>query len=99
MEWQNDRGSTPKKGKFKSYQTVVQRKLQGMHDKWLEKRDEKIQGFADSDNSKQFFNAFKMVYGPSKSSSGPLLSADGTSSSRARLLQLTLLYLTRSANY
>ena len=49
-----------------------------MHDKWWEKKAEEVQGFADSNNSKQFFNSLKTVFDPSKSGSSPLLSADGT---------------------
>ena len=78
MEWRNDPGSTPKKGRFKSYQTLVQREVRRMHGKWWEKKAEEIQGFADSNNSKQFFNSLKTVFGPSKSGSSPLLSADAT---------------------
>ena len=78
MEWQNYPGSTPKKCRFKSYQTLVQREPRRMHDKWWEKKAEEIQGFAYSNNSKQFFNSLKTVFGPLKSGSSPLLSADGT---------------------
>ena len=78
MEWQNYPGSTLKKGRFKSYQTLVQREIRKMHDKWWEKKAEEVQGFPDSNNFKQFFNSLKTVFGPSKSGSSPLLSADGT---------------------
>ena len=57
MEWQNYPGSTLKKGRLKSYQTLMQRELRKMHDKWWEKKAEEVQGFADSNNSNQFFNS------------------------------------------
>ena len=78
MEWQKYPGSTLRKSRFKSYQTLVQRELQKMHDKWWEKKAEYVQGFPDSNNSKQFFNSLKTLFGPSKSGSSPLLSAGGT---------------------
>lgn len=49
-----------------------------MKDKWWAGKAEEVQKYADSHNSKQFFGALKTVYGPSKSGSTPLLSADGS---------------------
>ncbi|XP_047488449.1 uncharacterized protein LOC125038869 [Penaeus chinensis] len=77
MEWQNDPGSSTKKERFKSYQSLAQRQIRRMHDQWWEKKADEIQAFADSNNSKQFFNSLKAVHGPPKSCSTPLLSADG----------------------
>ena len=76
MEWQNDPNSTPKKDRFKSLQASAQKEIRKMHDQWWERKAEEIQGFAASNNSKQFFSSLKTVYGPSKSGSAPLLSAD-----------------------
>ncbi|XP_048577995.1 craniofacial development protein 2-like [Nematostella vectensis] len=77
MEWQNDPSSAAKKDRFKSLQYLAQQEIRTMRDQWWEKKAEEIQGFADSNNSKHFFSSFKTVYGPSKSGSAPLLSADG----------------------
>lgn len=77
MEWQNDLGSSAKKERFKSYQSLAQREIRRIHDQWWEKKADEIQAFADSNNSKQFYNSIKSVYGPLKSRSTPLLSADG----------------------
>ena len=74
-EWQNDPSSIPKRERFKSYQATAQREIRNMHDQWWEKKAEGVQGFADSNNSKQLFSSIKSVYGPSKSGSAPLLSA------------------------
>ena len=39
---------------------------------------EGVQNVADSNNSKEIFTALKAVYGPSKTTTAPLLSADGS---------------------
>ncbi|XP_047490690.1 uncharacterized protein LOC125040189 [Penaeus chinensis] len=71
MEWQNDPSSSTKKEIFKSYQSLAQREIRRMHDQWWEKKADDIQAFADSNNSKQFFNSTKAVYSPPKSRSMP----------------------------
>ena len=76
MEWQNDPGSTPKKGSLKSYQTLMQRELRSIHDKMWEKKAEEIQVSADSSSSST--PLIKTVFGPSKSGFIPILSADKT---------------------
>ena len=77
MEWQNSPNSLAKKERFKSYQSLAQREIRRMQDQWWEKKADELQAFADSNNSKQFFNSIKAVYGPPKARSTPLLSADG----------------------
>ena len=54
-------------------------KLSNMQDSWLRKKADEIQSFADRKDIKKFFDALKTVYGPQRSGTTPLLSADGTS--------------------
>jgi hypothetical protein len=77
MEWQNDPSSVSNKERFKSFQAAAQREIRNMHDTWWEKKAEEIQGFAEYNNSKQFFSSIKTVFGLAKSGTSPLLSADG----------------------
>ena len=49
-----------------------------MQDEWLSKMADKIQSYADQQDSKHFDEALKFVKGPQSSGSLPLLSADGT---------------------
>ena len=77
MEWQNDPGSIPKTKRFKSFQAQAQWGIHKMHDQWWERKAEEVERFAASNNSKQFFSFIKSVFGPSKSGSAPLLSAEG----------------------
>ena len=49
-----------------------------MKDSWRDRKAEEVQMYADTHNSKKFFSSLKAVYGPSKSRSIPLLSADGS---------------------
>ena len=50
-----------------------------MQDSWLSKTADEIQSFEDRKDMKKFFDALKTVYGPQRSGTTPLLSADGTS--------------------
>ena len=56
----------------------AQTKLWEMEDTWWDRKAEKVQMYADAHNSKKFYNALKEIYGPSKSRSTPLQSADGS---------------------
>ncbi|KAL8580618.1 hypothetical protein ACOMHN_046821 [Nucella lapillus] len=74
--WQNDTTSTSKS--FKHLQSHAQAALRDMQDKWWKKKADEVQLYADTKNSKMFFSAIKAVYGPSRPSTSPLLSASGT---------------------
>ncbi|XP_038077400.1 uncharacterized protein LOC119745248 [Patiria miniata] len=78
MAWQNDMSSTSKRNCFKQLQSQAQAALRCMQDEWLEKKADEVQLYADTKNSKMFFSSIKAVYGPSKPSTTPLLSANGT---------------------
>ena len=49
-----------------------------MQDLWWQRKAEEIQHYADTHNTRKFFNALKMVYGPSRSGCSPLLTSDGS---------------------
>ena len=49
-----------------------------MQDSWLSNKADEIQGFAERNNMKNFYDSLKEVYGPTTSGSSPLLSADGS---------------------
>ena len=73
-----DSSSSAKKSAFLNIRRVVQQKLRVMQDTWLCAKAEEIQSYADSNNSKCFYDALKQVYGPQRSGTSPLLSADET---------------------
>ena len=75
---QNDPSSRAKKDAFASAKSKVLKKLREMQDTWYSKKAEEIQGYADSHNTKRFYDALKTVYGPQSTGSSPLLTADGT---------------------
>ena len=49
-----------------------------MQDSWLAAKADEIQKYADTHDSKRFYDALKEVYGPKSSSTSPLLNVDGT---------------------
>ena len=73
---QNDPSCTAKKAAFTNMRSKVQSKLRSMQDSWLSTKAEEIQGYADRQDTRRFYNALKAVYGPQPSGSSPLLSAD-----------------------
>lgn len=73
-----DPSSKQKKGTWKSLCSNVQMKLRQMHDSWLSKKAEEIQGYADRNDMKNFYDGLKEIYGPTPCGSSPLLSADGS---------------------
>ena len=48
-----------------------------MHDSWLSKKADEIQSAADRNDMKSFYSGLKEVYGPTRSGTSPLHSADG----------------------
>ncbi|KAL6488465.1 hypothetical protein MHYP_G00022060 [Metynnis hypsauchen] len=76
--WQNDLSSTSKRDRFKHLQSQAQTALRHMQDEWWVHKADEVQLYADTKNSKMFFSAIKAIYGPSRPSTTPLLSANGT---------------------
>ena len=76
--YQQDITSASKKAAYCSVKSKVQAQLRKMQDTWLSRKADEIQAYADSNNTKLFFNALKTIYGPQSSGTSPLLSADGT---------------------
>ena len=91
---QNDPSSNSKKAAFADCRRTVQKKLREMQDKWLSNKADEIQGYADSHDSKRFYDALKTVYGPQHSGATPLLSAD-----EANLLTEKFMILERWAEH
>ena len=56
----------------------AQTKLRDMQDLWYIKKANEIQGYADSHDTKRFYDALKTVCGQQSSGSSPLLTAYGT---------------------
>jgi len=85
----SDPSSMSKKSALKNARSTVQKKLRQMKDTWLSNKADEIQGYADSHNSKRFYDALKTVYGPKSSGCSPLLSSDGKLliTERAKILE------------
>ena len=56
----------------------VQQRLRQMQDSWLSNKADEIEGFADRNDMKTFYDGLKEVYGSTTSDVSPLLSADGS---------------------
>ena len=73
----NDPKSTAKKDVLKDIRSNIQKKLREIQDDWLSKKADEIQNAADRNDMKSFYSGLKEVYGPTRSGTSPLLSADG----------------------
>ena len=76
--YQLDQSSAAKKTAFTNIRRTVQTRLRKMQDSWLAAKADEIQKFADTHDSKRFYDALKAVYGPQSSNTSPLLNVDGT---------------------
>ena len=70
---QSDPTSQAKKDAFGNTKHKAPKKLREMQDSWYSKKADEIQGYADSHDTKRFYNALKTAYGP-QSSGFPLSS-------------------------
>ena len=49
-----------------------------MQDSWLSQKADEIQAYADSHDSKHFYEALRTMYGPQTSGTFPMFNANGT---------------------
>ncbi|KAJ1132651.1 hypothetical protein NDU88_010958 [Pleurodeles waltl] len=75
---QQDTRSASKKAAYNSIKSKDQAKLTEMQDSWLSGKADEIQKYANSNNSKHFYDALKSIYMIKSSGTLPLLSADGS---------------------
>ena len=75
--YQLDQSSAAKKTAFTNIRRTVQTRIRKMQDSWLAAKADEIQKYADTHDSKRFYDALKEVYGPQSSSTSPLLNVDG----------------------
>ncbi len=65
--YQLDQSPAAKKSTFANIRRTVQTRLRKMKDAWLAAKADGIQKYADSHDSKRFYDALKAVYGPQSS--------------------------------
>ncbi|CAI9724935.1 Hypothetical predicted protein [Octopus vulgaris] len=72
-----DPKSVSKKDRLQIVRSKIQTKLRQMQDSWLSSKADMIQGFADRNDMKNFYDSLKEVYGPTTARTlSPLLSVD-----------------------
>ena len=65
------------KEKFQTLNRTLQTRLRQMENAWWLQKAAEIQGHADSNNSHQFYEAVKTIYGPQRKNLAPVRSSDG----------------------
>ena len=63
--------------RFSSMRVIVQRKLRWMENNWWVRKAAQIQSYANINDAKNFYEALKGVYGPSRFSLHPVSNTDG----------------------
>ena len=76
--YQLDQSSAAKKTAFTNIRRTVQTRLRKMQNSWLAAKADAIKKYADTHDSKRFYDALKAVYGSQSSSTSPLFNVDGT---------------------
>lgn len=64
--------------RWKELRSETQRRLRDLQNNWWLRKAQEIQGFADSNNLHEFYDAVKAAFGPTKRTTAPIRSADGT---------------------
>lgn len=65
------------RGRYCKLKATAQRRLRGMKDTWWKVLAEEMETLFTSGDSKAFFAAMKLLYGPRGSTTGPIKSKDG----------------------
>ena len=76
--YQLEQSSAAKKTAFTNIRRTVQSRLPNMQGSWVAAKADEIQKYADTHDSKRFYDALKEVYGPQSSSTSQLPNVDGT---------------------
>ena len=76
--YQLDQSSAAKETDFTNIRRTVQTRLRKMQDSWLAAKADEIQKYADTHDSKRFYDVRKAAYRPQSSSTSPWLNVDGT---------------------
>ena len=76
--YQLDQSSAVKNTYFTNVRRTLQTRLRKMQDSWLAVKADDIHKYADTHDSKRFYDALKAVYGPQSSGTSPLLNVDET---------------------
>lgn len=66
------------KATYAEARSKVQQATRSMQNEWWLKLAGEIQGFADTGNQQEFYSAIKRAYGPQRSTTCPVRSADGS---------------------
>ena len=77
MKFMQNKNSRKLKRDYLSTKRAVQQQLRLLKEDWWRQKAEELQSAADTHNTKAFFQGLKAVYGPTLSTSSPLLSSDG----------------------
>ncbi|KAI8516668.1 hypothetical protein Bbelb_052490 [Branchiostoma belcheri] len=76
--WQDDYHNIEKHKRFTLLKAEVQTRVRDMKNTWWEAKAQELQAFADRHDMRNFFQATKALYGPTKSGLAPLKSEDGS---------------------
>ncbi|KAA3670290.1 uncharacterized protein DEA37_0004806, partial [Paragonimus westermani] len=71
-----DPGNGAKKTRFRNIRRQLAERVRGIKDNWWRKQGERMQGFADRRQHKEFYDSLKAIFGPSIQSTKALVDVD-----------------------
>jgi len=75
---EHDLKSTDEKSNYQHLKKQCQTKLREIQNNWWQQKAKELHYFADARDLRNFYTGTKAIYGPTKSSTGTLMSADNS---------------------
>ena len=76
--WIGDKNSQRKETTYKALKAKTQTKLRQVKDEWWRAKAEELQGYADANATKLFYDGLKSVFGPISHAMAPVRTSEGT---------------------
>lgn len=82
IDFENNPRSQQKEARFKALKSQAQTGLRNMKNQWWIQKAQEIQGYADRNQTREFYKATRAIYGPMSNPPVPLKSADNSTTLR-----------------
>ena len=78
VAWENAPRSRAKEREYRTLKSQAQREIRQLQNDWWIAKANEIQGYADRNETRKFYEATRKVFGPIRSTATPIKAADGT---------------------
>ena len=77
LKYMKDKSNKRTKNQYLSKKRDVQRRLRHLKEKWWREKAQELQKASDTNNTKEFYQKLKVIYGPKSKATSPLLDTAG----------------------